>query len=58
MLPQVMAPLDFEMAQLLHEHLEQNGVILHLGDGVSSFEEGAEGVRLRSPAEQKLTQNL
>jgi NADPH-dependent 2,4-dienoyl-CoA reductase/sulfur reductase-like enzyme len=39
MLPQVMAPLDFEMAQLLHENLEQNGVKLYLGDGVSSFEE-------------------
>jgi NADPH-dependent 2,4-dienoyl-CoA reductase/sulfur reductase-like enzyme len=26
MLPQVMAPLDFEMAQLLHENLEQNAV--------------------------------
>ncbi|MEA4954659.1 MAG: FAD-dependent oxidoreductase [Pseudoflavonifractor sp.] len=37
MLPQVMAPLDFEMAQLLHENLEQNGVKLYLGDGVSSF---------------------
>jgi NADPH-dependent 2,4-dienoyl-CoA reductase/sulfur reductase-like enzyme len=44
MLDQVMAPLDFEMAQLIHEHLEQNGVELHLGDGVSSFEETGEGV--------------
>jgi hypothetical protein len=26
MLDQVMAPLDFEMAQLLHEHMESNGV--------------------------------
>ena len=38
MLDQVMAPLDFEMAQLLHENIEQNGVTLNLGDGVSSFE--------------------
>ena len=37
MLDQVMAPLDFEMAQLLHEHLIANGVRLHLGDGVSAF---------------------
>jgi NADPH-dependent 2,4-dienoyl-CoA reductase/sulfur reductase-like enzyme len=43
MLDQVMAPLDFEMAQLLHEQLEQNGVRLHLGDGVSSFTDGAQG---------------
>jgi NADPH-dependent 2,4-dienoyl-CoA reductase/sulfur reductase-like enzyme/TusA-related sulfurtransferase/rhodanese-related sulfurtransferase len=39
MLDQVMAPLDFEMAQLLHEHLERNGVRLYLGSGVSSFSE-------------------
>ena len=39
MLDQVMAPFDFEMAQLLHEHIESQGVSLHLGDGVSSFED-------------------
>ncbi len=39
MLDQVMTPLDFEMAQLLHENIEQNKVNLCLGDGVSSFEE-------------------
>lgn len=39
MLPQVMAPLDFEIAQLLHEHLETKGVDLHLNDGVSTFED-------------------
>lgn len=35
---QVMAPLDFEMAQLLHENIEMNGVSLIPGDGVASFE--------------------
>ena len=35
---QVMAPLDPEMAELLHENLAANGVRLVLGDGVSSFE--------------------
>lgn len=39
MLDQVMAPLDYEMAQLLHENIVQNGVKLYLGDGVSSFVE-------------------
>ncbi len=37
---QVMAPLDFEMANLLHEHLLQQDIDLHLGDAVDSFEEG------------------
>ena len=36
-LDQVMAPLDFEMAQLVHENMVQNGVQLYLGDGVASF---------------------
>lgn len=35
---QVMAPLDFEMANLLHENLRMNGVNLILGDGVKAFE--------------------
>lgn len=36
---QVMAPLDREMAQLLHENMVMNHVELILGDGVRSFEE-------------------
>lgn len=35
---QVMAPLDYELAQLLHENMAMNGVNLILGDGVSSFQ--------------------
>jgi NADPH-dependent 2,4-dienoyl-CoA reductase/sulfur reductase-like enzyme/rhodanese-related sulfurtransferase len=37
-LPQVMAPLDPEMAAWLHTELRANGVELHLGDAVSAFE--------------------
>ncbi|NCC67026.1 MAG: pyridine nucleotide-disulfide oxidoreductase [Clostridia bacterium] len=37
MLDQVMAPIDYEMAQLLHENIEANGIRLSLGDGVDSF---------------------
>jgi NADPH-dependent 2,4-dienoyl-CoA reductase/sulfur reductase-like enzyme len=44
MLDQVMAPLDFEMAQILHGHLEDNGVTLCLGDGVSSFSDSGDTV--------------
>jgi NADPH-dependent 2,4-dienoyl-CoA reductase/sulfur reductase-like enzyme/rhodanese-related sulfurtransferase len=36
-LPQVMAPLDPEMAALLHEELRSKGVSLHLGDSVTEF---------------------
>jgi NADPH-dependent 2,4-dienoyl-CoA reductase/sulfur reductase-like enzyme/rhodanese-related sulfurtransferase len=38
-LPQVMAPLDPEMAAWLHAELRANGVALHLNDPVQSFEE-------------------
>lgn len=44
MLNQVMAPLDFEMAQLLHENIVQNGVDLILGDGVDSFTDNGSAV--------------
>ena len=34
---QVMAPLDFEMAAILHEHIFNKGINLVLEDGVKSF---------------------
>ena len=40
MLPQVMPPIDPEMAVPLQEHLKANGVTLHLGDSVAKFELG------------------
>ena len=43
MLDQVMAPLDYEMAKLLHENIEKNGVKLCLGDGVSAFSQTDDG---------------
>ena len=42
-LPQVMPPLDPEMAAPLMEHLAANGVQLHLGDGLARIEERASG---------------
>jgi len=38
MLEQVMPPMDFEMAAIIHEHLREKGVDLRCGDGVKSFE--------------------
>lgn len=43
-LPQVMAPLDPEMAAWLHAELKSNGVNLRLGDPVAAFEESAKGI--------------
>ena len=38
-LPQVMAPVDPEMAVPIHDHLTSHGVDLRLSDAVSSFEQ-------------------
>lgn len=37
MLDQVMAPVDYEMASVVHIHLADQGVHLHLSDGVKNF---------------------
>lgn len=50
MLDQVMAPLDFEMAEIVHEHIKLKGGNLYLGDGVKSFhtKDGKTTVTLQS----------
>ncbi|HQL16734.1 MAG TPA: DsrE/DsrF/DrsH-like family protein, partial [Rectinema sp.] len=53
-LDQVMNPIDFEMAALVHQHLKQKNVELYLSSAVSEFEEAgsrivavlADGTRL------------
>jgi NADPH-dependent 2,4-dienoyl-CoA reductase/sulfur reductase-like enzyme/rhodanese-related sulfurtransferase len=43
MLPQVMPPIDPEMAVLVQDRLSANGVSLHLSDGVAKFEQNPDG---------------
>ena len=43
MADQVMAPIDFSMASLVHEHLLQKGVRLYLKQAVSAFAKQADG---------------
>lgn len=40
MLNQVMAPVDYEMAAMVHQHLQFKGVRLDLGDGLKSISVG------------------
>lgn len=47
-LDQVFKPLDYEMAQLIHQELNANGVNLILGDGVDHFEAAGHSVVLES----------
>lgn len=46
MAPQVMAPIDFSMAQQVHRHLASKGVALLLGKGVKAFEHIDKRIRI------------
>ncbi len=46
MMNQVMPNIDFDMAQILHKHLTDNGVKLMLGAAVERFEENEGGVKV------------
>lgn len=46
MADQVMAPIDFSMASLVHEHLLQKGVRLYLQQAVASFGRTADGLEV------------
>ena len=48
---QVMAPLDFEMASIVHKHLKEKGVQLILEDGVKAFSDEGKRVILSSETE-------
>lgn len=55
---QVMAPLDIEMAHVLHGHIRQHGVELILGDGVDSFRDEGRRVRISLKSGRKLAAEL
>ncbi len=48
MADQVMAPVDLEMALIIHEHIQSKGVELILKDGVKAFLENGQKVELTS----------
>jgi len=48
MADQIMAPIDFELASILHQHLREKGVKLVLEDGVKSFEKNGKVINLNS----------
>ena len=58
MLNQVMAPVDYEMAQLLHENMRMNQVDLILGDGVSSFQKEADGIKIKLASGKEVKADL
>ena len=46
MADQVMGPIDYSMAALVHEHLQQKGVKLYLGQAVEAFERTDAGLNV------------
>lgn len=46
MAPQVMAPIDFSMAQIVHSHLQEKGVRLYLETAVASFSKSENGIEI------------
>ena len=55
---QVMMPIDFEMAQFLHENLRMNQVHLVLSDGVKSFEQKGETTLIRLQSGKSIEADL
>jgi hypothetical protein len=47
MADQVMGPIDFSMAALVHGHLQQKGVKLYLKQAVEAFEKTDSGLRVK-----------
>ncbi|QSX06288.1 FAD-dependent oxidoreductase [Sedimentibacter sp. zth1] len=46
MLDQVMAPVDYEMAQLVQKNMVMNNIKLNLGDGVSKFNSSNDSISI------------
>ena len=55
---QVMAPVDPEMAEILHNNIRSNGVGLYLADGVASFEDKGASVDVRLSSGTILTADI
>ncbi len=58
MAPQVMAPIDFSMAQIVHSHLIDKGVRLYLDSAVKSFEDTADGIDIHLADGRKITADI
>ena len=55
---QVMAPFDYEMAQIVQSNMALNGVNLILGDGVSKFENDGSNVIITLTSGKKLSADM
>lgn len=58
MADQVMAPIDYSMAAIVHQHLLQKGVSLHLSTAVTSFESKDSAIEVVLGNGEKLTADI
>ena len=58
MADQVMGPIDYSMAALVHEHLRQQGIRLYLKQAVSSFQEDGATLNISFQSGISLTADL
>ncbi len=58
MLDQVLNPIDYEMASLVHNHLRSKGIKLYLGDGVSSINKKNEATYVTLQSGKKINTEL
>lgn len=55
---QVMAPIDFSMASLVHQHLMDKGVNLYLEQAVASFERDGKGLKVNFKNGQSIAADI
>lgn len=55
---QVMAPIDFSMASLVHQHLIDKGVNLYLEQAVASFERNGKGLKVNFKNGQSIAADI
>lgn len=55
---QVMAPVDFSMASLVHQHLMDKGVNLYLEQAVASFERDGKGLKVNFKNGQSIAADI
>ena len=55
---QVMAPIDFSMASLVHQHLMDKGVNLYLEQAVASFEREGKGLKVTFKNGQSISADI
>lgn len=58
MADQVMAPIDYSMASIIHTHLLQKGVRLYLNEAVTSFNRTRDGIRVSFASGKNLTADM